>query len=253
MAEIPETVSHYYDGEGYNIEFVIESVDGVIIPENINDDEENSGDQEKNRVDNSKKDDSKKDELTKPTENASSNGGNELSSKAAEGVRSALVDHEIMNIGSMAISYSLNSNSPFCVLDNDRSCKSAPNKKRWADWVEEDEEEPAYSAPPKVCRKSTTDACKNSKFNEPSFSLPHEEKAAPAAALSDLLSRQESFVVEVGIVGAGSATAAEVAFTSLPWQEAASVVKLGCVEKEGPFDAGAANRVLDDDVVQTPS
>jgi hypothetical protein len=29
--EIPKSVSHYYDGEGYNIEFVIECVDEETI------------------------------------------------------------------------------------------------------------------------------------------------------------------------------------------------------------------------------
>jgi hypothetical protein len=48
--EIPQSVSHYYDGEGYNIEFVIESVDGETIAD------DNQGENGENDTENKEND-----------------------------------------------------------------------------------------------------------------------------------------------------------------------------------------------------
>jgi hypothetical protein len=59
--EIPQSVSHYYDGEGYNIEFVIESVDGETIADD-NQGENGEDDSENKENDSNHNDDTKKGE-----------------------------------------------------------------------------------------------------------------------------------------------------------------------------------------------
>jgi hypothetical protein len=67
-------VIHYYEGEGYNIQFIIESVDGEIIQEDNQDGNENPGDQEKKSDDNTRKGDSENNDPPLPPDDAANKG-----------------------------------------------------------------------------------------------------------------------------------------------------------------------------------
>jgi hypothetical protein len=164
-AEIPQSVSHYYDGEGYNIHFVIESVDGVSIQEENQEDNERPRDQEKKGDDTHSNDESENNVQPKAAEDAAKKGNNSNSSNSAKGDSSAPSDQETVNVGSIAISYSLNSMASSC-YEIERDCKSVPTKKRWADWVDEDAEDPSFSAPPKIGRMLKTEVHKSLKPTE---------------------------------------------------------------------------------------
>jgi hypothetical protein len=217
-AEIPQSVSHYYDGEGYNIQFVIESVYGVSIQEENQEDDERPGDQEKKGDDTQNKEESKNNEQPKAAEDAAKKGNNANSSSSAKGDSSAPSDQKTVNVGSIEISYSLNHmTSSCCVIERD--CKSVPTKKRWVDWVEEDAEDPSLSAPPKAGKMFKSDVHRSLKPTEADITLSQsfsDDPATPAAFLLGSLPRQDP-----GFHSKEDASAASTAFLlgSLPRQE----------------------------------
>jgi hypothetical protein len=99
--EIPQSVSHYYDGEGYNIEFVIESVDGeTIADENQG---ENGEDDSENKENDSKSEPSKEAQEDANKEGRFSSAKRNVGSDPPPPPPS---DHEVVNSGSLLISYS---------------------------------------------------------------------------------------------------------------------------------------------------
>jgi hypothetical protein len=113
--EIPQSVSHYYDGEGYNIEFVIESVDGETIADD-NQGENGEDDSENKENDSNQNDDTKKGEPSKETQNDANQEGGFSSGKRNVGSDPPPSDHEVVNIGSLTISYSPCNDSPSRVI-----------------------------------------------------------------------------------------------------------------------------------------
>jgi hypothetical protein len=191
--EIPQSVSHYYDGEGYNIQFVIESVDGVSIQEENQEDDERPGDQEKKGDDTHNKEESENNVQPKAAEDAAKKGNNSNSSNSAKGDSSAPADQETVNVGSIAISYSLNPMASSC-YEIEHECKSVPSKKRWADWVDEDAEDPSFSAPPKVGKLFKTNVHKPLKPTEADVSNSQsisDASVAPTAFLFSSLPRHD--------------------------------------------------------------
>jgi hypothetical protein len=217
-AKLPQSVSHYYDGEGYNIQFVIESVDGVSIQEENQEDDERPRDQEKKGDDTHNKEESENNVQPKAAEDATKKGNNANSSSSVKGDSSAPSDQTTVNVGSIEISYSLNHmTSSCCVIERD--CKSVPTKKRWADWVEEDAEDTSLFAPPKAGKMFESDVRRSLKPIEADVTLSQsfsDDSTAPAGFLLGSLPRQDP-----GFHSEKDASAALAAFLlgSLPRQE----------------------------------
>jgi hypothetical protein len=142
---IPRYLDHFYDGEGFGIEFHVEALDGSVVPAGFADqDDEDAGDDTKNEGHDSKADESfskDKGENTEKTEDDvvdeqhKDKTNSEDMVEAVEYVQfGSVVDH---NCGSL--------NYP--VLSPTRhGTRSVPSKK-WYEIVEEDEAELTQSAP----------------------------------------------------------------------------------------------------------
>jgi hypothetical protein len=114
--EIPQSVSHYYDGEGYNIEFVIESVDGESISDDIHGEDEidDSGNKKK---DGNSKDKHNKSEPGSKLQDGADQVGRKLEGKQNNGSDPPPSDNEMINIGFLAISYCPTDSSPLRVFE----------------------------------------------------------------------------------------------------------------------------------------